>query len=73
MILELEHYKGDTILYGNTVPKHILLSQLHQIEMSYDSVSDNFTELLCRRFSYAILDKYEIPDYTYDIDTGMLY
>ena len=73
MVIEIEYYKGDTLLYGHTVTKRELLNQLNQIESVYDPISDNFTELLCRRFSYTILDKYEIPDYTYDRDTRILY
>ena len=73
MVIEIEYYKGDTLLYGHTVTKRELLNQLNQIESVYDPISDNFTELLCIRFSYDRIDKSDHPDYTYDRDTGILY
>jgi len=32
ILLEIEYYKGDIILRGNTVPKKVLLEQIRLIE-----------------------------------------
>lgn len=48
ILLEIEYYKGDIILRGNTVPKKVLLEQIRLIESKYDHEEDNFVAMLCR-------------------------
>ena len=72
MIVEVEYYKGDALLYGSKISRHELNKQLIEIENTYDKVQDNFIDLFCRRFGWTILDGDEIPDFTYDRDIGLL-
>ena len=51
MVVEIEYYKGDVLIYGNNVSEHVLRKQLIEIENFYDKLEDNFVDLLCRRFS----------------------
>ncbi len=73
MIVEIEYYKGDVLLYGSKIGRYNLNEQLIEIENSYDNIQDNFIELFCRRFGWTILDRDEVPDFTYDRDTGLLF
>lgn len=43
-----------------------------EIENSYDKCTDNFVDLFCRRFGWTILDTYDLPEFRYDRDTGLL-
>lgn len=72
MVVEIEYYKGDVLLYGNDISKHDLKKQLIEIENSYDKLEDNFVTLFCRRFSWTVLNTDNLPDFTYDRDTGLL-
>jgi len=72
MIIEIEYYKGDVLLYGNNISEFELKKQLIEIENSYDKCEDNFVNLFCRRFSWTILNTYDLPDFRYDRDTGLL-
>ena len=73
MIIEIEYYKGDTLLFGKTKSIAELKRQLKEIEADYDRSTDNFVELLCRRFQWIILETDETPDYTYDRDVEKLF
>ena len=73
MIVKIEYYKGDTLLFGNIKNIAELKRQLDEIEANYDRIMDNFIELLCRRFQWSVLETDETPDYTYDRDVEKLY
>lgn len=62
MIVEIEYYKGDVLLYGSKISKRDLNKQLIEIENSYDKTQDNFIELFCRRFGWTILNIDDVPD-----------
>lgn len=72
MIIEIEYYKGDVLLYRNNISEFELQKQLIEIENFYDKCEDNFVDLFCRRFGWAILDTYDLPEFRYDRDTGLL-
>ena len=72
-IIKIEYYKGDTLLFGKIKNTAELKRQLEEIETDYDRNTDNFVELLCRRFQWTILETDETPDYTYDRDIEKLY
>ena len=72
-IIKIEYYKGDTLLFGNIKNTAELKRQLEEIETDYDRITDNFVELLCRRFQWTILETNETPDYTYDRDIEKLF
>ncbi len=71
-ILEIEYYQKDTLLWGKKISKAVLKKQLEEVEIIYDHEEDNFIELLCRNYGWAVLQTKEAPDYIYDRDTGML-
>ena len=73
MIVEIESYKGEVILYGKNIGEIELRKQIREIETTYDKDIDNFVELLCRNFGWNIAEADELPDYTYDRDTEKLY
>lgn len=73
MIVKIEYYKGDTLLFGNIKNTAELKRQLDEIEANYDRIMDNFIELFCRRFQWSVLETDETPDYTYDRDVEKLY
>lgn len=72
MVIEIEYYKGDILLFGKVKNISELKEQLDNIEAMYDRVADNFVELLCRRYQWSILETDEKPDYIYDRDIGRL-
>lgn len=76
MILEIEYYKGNTLLFGKTRHAAVLREQLKKAEQLCDKDADNFIEFLCRAFGWTVISS-EIgemfPDYTYDRDTWRLY
>lgn len=72
MIIQIESYKGDTLLYGKNISPQMLKKQMQIIEEEYDKVVDNFISLLCRRYQWSITDVSRIPEYIYDRDTGRL-
>ena len=76
MIIEIEYFKGDTLLYGKRVSVSVLKHQMNEIENSYDRFEDNFIALLCRRFGWECLEAAEgkeVPEFTYDRDVQRLY
>ena len=44
MIIEIEYYKGDTLLFGKTKSIAELKRQLKEIEADYDRSTDKFVE-----------------------------
>lgn len=76
MIIEIEYFKGDMLLYGKRVSMSDLKHQMKEIEDTYDRIEDNFTALLCRRFGWECLkaaEEKEVPEFTYDRDIQRLY
>lgn len=76
MIIEIEYFKGDILLYGKRVSMSDLKRQMEEIENAYDRTADNFTALLCRRFGWECLKtagEKEVPAFTYDRDVQRLY
>ncbi|MDE6425409.1 MAG: hypothetical protein K2K89_04635 [Ruminococcus sp.] len=73
MILEIEHYKKDTLLSGKSVSFFELKKHLETTENIHDYETDNFIEILCRNYGYIIIETDIMPDYIYDRDAGKLY
>ncbi len=73
VIIEIEYFKGDTLLYGQKINEFVLHYQIKEIENSYDRNQDNFVELLCSRFGWTVYQGEEMPDFIYDRDIGRLY
>lgn len=87
MIIEIECFEGDTLLFGKVRSVAELKKQLAHIEAIYDKTADHFIALLCRNYQWTVLKpceeiedmndrkiqaRYE-PDYTYDRDTKTLF
>ena len=72
MVIEIEYYKGDTLLFGKVRNTVELKEQLDDIQVIYDRVTDNFIELLCRNYQWSVLETDEVPDYIYDRDIDKL-
>ena len=68
MIIEIEYYKGDTLLYGSKVSFEILRNQISAIENLYDKEEDNFVALLCRMYNWEVIRDEAEPQYIYDRD-----
>ncbi len=71
MFIEIEFFKGDTILYGHKISYDKLKEQIDFIESLYDRENDNFVSLLCRVYGWEIIDSIldgEKITYTYDRD-----
>ncbi len=73
MIVEIESYKGDILLYGKRITYAEFLSQINEIEAVYDRIQDNFIALLCRRYDWMITETQENPAYVYDRDIERTY
>lgn len=73
MVVEIEYYKGDTLLFGKVGNTIELRKQLDFIESVYDRETDNFIEMFCRNFQWTVLKTNDKPDYTYDRDVKKLY
>lgn len=75
MIIEIEYYKGDTILYGTKVSFEEFKKQIKTIEKVYDNSSgydkkeDNFIALLCRIYNWTVMKEEMKAEYIYDRDT----
>lgn len=70
MIIEIEYYKGDTLLYGQKISFVELKKQFEIIEDLYDKKEDNFVALLCRMYHWTVVEDKLQADYIYDRDTG---
>lgn len=71
MILEIEYYKGNTLLYGKSASFAELKKQLETTEFLCDT--DNFIDMLCRSYSYTVIEEDVLPDYVYDRDIEKIY
>lgn len=40
MVIEVEYYKGNTLLYGKNIPYRVLKHQINVIESIYDREED---------------------------------
>ena len=69
MIIEIEYYKGDTLLYGQKISYEELKKQLKTIENLYDKKEDNFVALLCRMYNWTVVEDKLQVEYIYDRDT----
>lgn len=68
MVIEIEYYKGDTLLYGSKVSFVTFKNQIKTIENLYDKEEDNFVALLCRMFNWEVNRDGAEPQYVYDRD-----
>lgn len=68
MVIEIEYYKGDTLLYGPKVSFEAFRSQVKTIERLYDKQEDNFVALLCRMYDWEVFRDEVQPQYVYDRD-----
>ena len=72
MLICIESWKGDTLLTGKTRPRSVLAQELARVESLYDRETDNFLPMLCRMYGWTAVESEEIPDMTYDRDTGLI-
>lgn len=68
MVIEVEHYKGNTLLFGKKIPFRVLKHQIDVIENIYDREEDNFIELLCRMYNWTVGGEEVEVVYVYDRD-----
>ena len=69
MIVEIESYQGDTLLYGRKISFAELKKQFETVESLYDKTEDNFVALFCRMYHWTVAENEEKADYLYDRDT----
>lgn len=68
MVIEIEYYEYDTLLYGSKVSFSEFKNQMNTIENLYDRTEDNFVELLCRMYNWKVVKDGTKPQYVYDRD-----
>lgn len=68
MTIQIEYYKGDTLLYGAKVSFQELKKQMESVELLYDKKEDNFVALLCRMYHWTVLEDEMEAEYIYDRD-----
>lgn len=68
MIVEIECYKGDVLLYGKSICFKDFLKQVKAIEAIYDRQEDNFVGLLCRDYGWNFCKDNVKPEFVYDRD-----
>ena len=68
MIIEIEYYKGDTLLYGSKVSFQEFKNQMKTVENLYDKEEDNFVALLCRMYRWTVIEDELEPQFVYDRD-----
>lgn len=74
LIIEIEWYKGDTLLRGKKISFPIFKAQITKTEQDYDRDEDNFIALLCRRYHYEVISTdTAAASFVYDRDTGKAY
>lgn len=73
MIVEIEYYKGDILLYGSHICVKDFVRQIKTIESIYDRQEDNFIELLCRNYGWLVCTNNLKPEYVYDRDIEKVY
>ncbi len=70
MIIEIEYYKDDTLLYGSKISFRDFKKQIKNIEIRYDRREDNFIALLCRTYHWTVIEDELQAEYVYDRDIG---
>lgn len=68
MVIEIEYYKGDVLLYGQKISYEELNQQFEIVDNLYDKKEDNFVALLCRMYHWTILKDNIQPQIIYDRD-----
>ena len=68
MVIEIEDYEGDTLLYGPKVSFEEFKKQIKTIERLHDKKEKNFVALLCRMYNWIIIEDGWKPQYIYDRD-----
>ena len=68
MVVEIEYYKYNTLLYGTKVSFTEFMNQINKIEKIYDREEDNFVALLCRLYNWNVVKGRMEPEYIYDRD-----
>lgn len=69
MVIEIEEYRGDTLLYGPKISFEEFNRQIKTIENLYDRREENFVALLCRMYNWTVIEDELEPQYIYDRDT----
>ncbi len=69
MVVEIEYFKGDTLLYGSKIPFEEFERQVRTIEKLCDGNEDNFVALLCRIYNWTVIEDSLMSRYIYDRDT----
>ena len=75
MVIEIEDYRGDVLLYGSKISFGEFKKQIRTVEGLYDMKEENFVALLCRMYHWTVLDVMEEdmePQYVYDRDIGQI-
>lgn len=68
MVIEIEYYEYDTLLYGTKISFSEFKNQVNNIEKLYDRTEDNFVALLCRMYNWKVIKDEAKPKYVYDRD-----
>lgn len=68
MVIEIEYYKGDTLLYGPQISFEKFKEQIETVETLYDKKEDNFIALLHRMYHWTVIEEKIQPQYIYDRD-----
>ncbi|MCM1090231.1 MAG: hypothetical protein NC092_02915 [Butyrivibrio sp.] len=68
MVVRIEYYKGDVLLYGSKISFEEFKLQMKNIENLYDRQEDNFVALLCRVYHWSIMEDEMRAEYIYDRD-----
>ena len=68
MVIGIEDFEGDTLLYGSKVSFEEFKKQMKTIENLYDKKEENFVALLCRIYNWTVIDDDMEPQYIYDRD-----
>lgn len=68
MVVEIEDYRGDTVLYGPEISFREFKKQIKIIEDLYDKKEENFVALLCRIYNWTVFEDELEPQYIYDRD-----
>lgn len=68
MIVEIEYYKGDTLLQGQDISFEEFQMQIKTLEKCYNKSEDNFVELLCSMYHWTVVENGQQAAYVYDRD-----
>lgn len=69
MTVEIEYYKGDTLLQGQKISFDEFKKQINTIEKCYNKDEDNFVELLCSMYHWAVIENgQQRAEFIYDRD-----